>query len=218
MGRSLLYMITFGAVAAGLWFFFNRKKKQENERARERADLVGGANVTNDITRVGVGGVLKLPSFGANSLGIETYVKARHRYSDGGAPWYEVECEHEGRKLLLEWSREGAEVYVTAGYDDENPKLADLGISKAVLIEIDEAEEGSFSWDGMEWNYEDSSERTYYAKDGREGEDFYGWEFESEDESRYISIEKWDGDSKFYVYHSWVIDPEKIEIYDGGAA
>ncbi|MEE2789728.1 MAG: DUF4178 domain-containing protein [Myxococcota bacterium] len=214
--RILLFMAIGAAVAAGLGYWMNRKKKAQAERNRQKRDLVQGANVTNDVTRVGLGGVLKLPAFGANPLGIETYVKAKHRYDDGGAPWYEFECEFSGRKLLLEWERDGAEIYLTAGFDDENPKLEQLGITEEDLIRFDEDEKGSFEWDGAEWHYDDSSERRYYANDGQQSQGFYGWDFESEDETRYISVEKWEGDRKFYVYHGWALDAEKVEVFDAG--
>ncbi|MCA9539575.1 MAG: DUF4178 domain-containing protein [Myxococcales bacterium] len=213
----MLWYILIGMGVAGLiGVLISRKKKEEQSRQQAREAVVRGANVTNDITGVRKGGVLHLPPFGKQRAPIETYVRTRHRYEDGGAPWYELVCEHGNRELLIEWSREGRAVYVTAGFEDENPSLEDLGLDESKLIDFDEAERGSFPWDGATWHYVESGERMYFEDDGRDREGFYCWEFEDEGESRQITVEKWVGERKFQVYHLWRVDPKGIEIFDAG--
>lgn len=216
--KALLFILVGVGVAAVVGAIISRRKKEERDRMNARDAAVTGANVTNDITRVGKNGVLRMPPFGKNKLPIETYVKTRHRYQDpeGGMPWYELVCEHGRRELVVEWSREGGEVYITAGYEDENPKMDDLGLTEDRLIEFDENERGSFEWDGVTWHYNESGERLYFADDGREREGLYAWEFESGDEERNITIEKWAGDRKFYVYHLWNVDARSVEVFDAG--
>ena len=98
------------------------------------------------------------------------------------------------------------------------PTLRDLGLSESDLVEFDEEEEGEFEWDGTTFEYDDSGTITYYENDGRSGESFYCWDFESADGKRMISVEKWEGERKFNVYHSWLINPDRIEVFDGGDA
>lgn len=220
MFKMLLFVALGMGIAAVIATVINRKKREEADRQKAREDAVTGANVTNDITRVGKGGVLRMPPFGTNRLPIETYVETRHRYQDpdGGAPWYELVCQHGKREMVVEWSREGGEIYISAGYEDENPRLEDIGLDEGRLIDFDESERGSFEYDGQTWHYVESGERLYAAHDGRSTEGFYCWEFESDDESRNISIEKWEGDRKFHVYHLWMVDARAVEVYDAGDA
>ena len=68
-----------------------------------------------------------------------------------------------------------------------------------------------FTWDGATFHYDDSGEVTYYEDGGREGENFYVWDFEDDSETRFISVEKW-GRRKFEVFHLWEVDAEDIEV------
>ena len=52
--------------------------------------------------------------------------------------------------------------------------------------------------------------------DDDEEETFYGWEFQTATGDRYINIEKWAGDAQFYVYATYTLDPDTIEVFDGG--
>ena len=213
----LIYILAGIGLAAVVGFIISQRKKAEQNRKQAQDRVVSGANITNDITGVGVNGVIKLPPFGNVASPIETYVKVRHRYNDeGGVPWYELNCVHGKRELLVEWSREGAEVYVTAGFEDENPTLDQLGLDEAKLVEFDDAQRGEFDWGGVTWHLNEGGERDYFAKDGREKEEFYAWEFESDDESRTLTVEKWKDDRKFYVYHQYYVDTRSIEVFDAG--
>lgn len=218
MLKMLLFVAVGMAIAAAIAAVISRRKREETERKQAREQAVTGANITNDITRVVRGGVLRLPPFGTNRLPIETHVVTRHRYqdADGGTPWFELVCEHGKREMVVEWSRDGGELHITAGYEDENPSLEDLGLDEARLIEFDESQRGDFEWDGQKWHYVESGERNYFADDGRERDGFYCWEFESDDESRNLTIEKWQGARKFDVYHLWMVDARAVEVYDAG--
>lgn len=214
MTKAVILVLFGVGIAYAVAKFLAAKKEAE---AKRRLDVQSAVQVTNDITKVGKGGVLKLPPFGPQRIGLETFVKTRHRYSDGGQPWYELVCEGGNREVLVEWERDGSKVEVSVGFAEDNPRLKELGLSKDVLHAIDDEEEGQFEWDGTTWHYQDSGEATFFEDDGRRGEAYYGWDFESDDGKRYISIEKWDGERKFDVYVSWKINPAQIEIFSGGA-
>jgi hypothetical protein len=214
--RLLVYILVGVAVAALVAWWINRRNRLAAEQA-ERARVRSGANVTNDITAVRAGGVLKLPGFGRNTLGVETYVRERHRYVDAGQhPWYELVCDQAGRDLLVEWVREGGSLFATAGYEDENPTLEDLGLTEDDLIRFDEAGHGTFAWDGVTWTLEFARETDWFENDGSRKESFYRWEFHDPDDERWLTVEKWAGDNDFEVYHLWRIDPARVEVYDAG--
>lgn len=212
----ILYILIGAGAAVGIAWLLTRKKSQEQRRLQERQRVVSGANVTNDITGVKKGGVLKLPPFGTSKVPIETYVVTRHRYDDGGAPWFELVCQHGRRELLVEYFREGSKLVITGGFEDENPTLQALDLSEEDLIHVDDEEEGTFQWDGVTWHYEESGEVNYYEGDRGQAETYYGWTFESEDGTRHLSIEKWAGERTFHVYHLWKIDERQVEVFDAG--
>ncbi len=215
--------ITIAIVAGGvvgvvvITRIITRKKKEDDDKDERRSNISSAANIANDITRVKKGGVFMLPAFGPNKMPVETYVTACHRYEDEeGDEWYELACQHGARNLLVEWYREGRELIVTAGYEDENPVLEDLNLDADRLEHFDDEEEGKFRWDGTTFHYDDSGAVMYYENDGREGEEFYVWDFEDDSETRFISVEKW-GRRKYEVYHLWEVDADDIEVYDAGS-
>lgn len=217
--RLLIFILLGVGIAYVVGRIISARKEAEDKARRAREQTLGGANVTNDITRVGKGGVLKLPPFGRIKAPIETYVTRRHRYQEEGEPpWHELVCEHGRRELLVEWERKGGETFVTAGFEDENPSLADLGLTEDDLIRFDEERRGTFRWDDSEWTLTDVGERFYYADEGRDREGFYCWELTDAGRTRFISIEKWAGDPDFEVYHLWLVDARAIEVYDAGEA
>ncbi len=185
---------------------------RKDAQATQRRTIQNAVQITNDITQVGKGGVLKLPPFGPQRTPLETFVKTRHRYTDGGQPWYELVCEGGNRAILVEWERDGNKIEISAGYEDGNPRLKELGLSEIQLSQMDEAGEGDFEWDGTVWHYDDSGEVTCFEDDGRHGEAYYAWDFESDD-GRYIGVEKWEGERKFGVYLSWKVDASRVEIF-----
>ena len=211
-----IYIASGIAIAVVIGLIISAMTKKKKAEADERAATVSGANVTNDLSRVFTGGVFEVPPFGAQLTSIQTYVKTRHRYSDGETSWYELACDYEGRQLNVEWEREGQSLHVSAGFDDENPSLSDLGLTEQNLSDMDEVEAGSFQWDGVTWKYANSEELSFYEDSGDEEETFYGWDFQTENGDRFITIEKWPGDAQFYVYATYAVDPEKIEVFDGG--
>ncbi|MBU0549994.1 DUF4178 domain-containing protein [Myxococcota bacterium] len=217
---NAILFILFGAGAAALaMYLITRRRDQAAQAAKAREDALSNANVTNDITQVREGGVLKLPPFGAQRAPIETYVKARHRYEDPeGHVWYELVCEHGRRELLLEWAKYGRVIDLTGGFEDENPTLEALGLDEDALIRIDEDQKGEFEWDGVHWRLEESRESFFFEADGAAREGYYGWCFEAADRRRFISIEKWEGERHFTVYHLWLIDAQAVEVYEAGGA
>ena len=211
------YILAGVVIAIVIGVVISSKKEKEDKKSAKRAETIGGANVTNDLSRVYPGGVFELPSFGNQLTPIETYVTSRNRYSDGEDSWYELVCDYEGRKLNVEWEKEGQSLNVCAGFDDENPSLEDLGLRESILSDFDENESGTFEWSGTTWVYANSEEISFFENDSDDEERFYGWDFQSKDGKRFITIEKWQGDATFYVYSTYAVDAKKVNVFDGGS-
>ena len=60
-------------------------------------------------------------------------------------------------------------------------------------------------------------EISFYENDANDEERFYGWDFQSKDGKRFITIEKWQGDATFYVYSTYAVDAKKVNVFDGGS-
>lgn len=214
---NIFTIILIAAVAGGVTYFLTTRKRQESEKLSARDKAVHSAEATNDITQVGVGGVIKLPPFGDQLGPVETHVVKRHKLvDDDGLPFYALECEHGARTLTVEWSIEGGDLYVVAGYEDGNPKLRDIGLEEDDLVRMDDREKGEFQWDGTTWYYEYSGDVKYYDNGKGRAETYYTWEFESEDERRYVSVERWPRDRGYGVYVTYAINPERIEVFSAG--
>ncbi|MGC6415970.1 MAG: DUF4178 domain-containing protein [Bradymonadia bacterium] len=216
MGPFAYMMIGIGvAVAVGL--LISRRKKQADARAAQRQETLSGANIQNDISRVGAGGVLALPRFLPGETGsFETYVKSRNRYSDGESTWYELICEDQGRDVLVEWQRDGRSIVISVGLADQNPTLDDLGLDEAGLIAYDEGQAEHFTWGEQTWTYVESCERHYYEGDGAEGEGLYAWEFRNDDNTQFLTVEKYAGEDDFEVYHQHRVPTDQVNVFDAG--
>ena len=79
-------------------------------------------------------------------------------------------CDYEGRKLNVEWEKEGQSLNVCAGFDDENPSLEDLGLRESILSDFDENELGTFEWSGTTWVYANSEEISFFENDSDDEE------------------------------------------------
>jgi len=212
----LIYVLIGVGAAILIGVIISRRSAARRKAARDRQQLLNGANVTNDVSGVGPGGVLRVPAFGPNATDRETHVTARHRYVDDENAYYELVCEDGARTLLLQHGHEDGELYVSAAYEDQNPSLGELGLTGGVLSDFGDREAGDFEWDGVRWRYEYSCEAFFYEDAGRQREGFYQWSFTDRGETRYVSVEKWADERDFQVYLRWSIDPEDIEVYSAG--
>ena len=72
----ITYILAGVVIAIAVGMFISSRDKEQNAKDKKKAETVGGANVTNDISRVYPGSVFELPAFGEQLTPIETYVKA----------------------------------------------------------------------------------------------------------------------------------------------
>lgn len=162
------------------------------------------------IENVGSGGVLHLRGVGPDMEDFDLKVLAKHSYGQGSSRWYELECDKGAEKAWVE-IEEDDELELSIGL--KKLKLTDIGVGKKELAKMDDDEEGSITYNGIKFNYEDSDSAVFYKYgDEDNGERFYFWDFESDDEEKFISVEKWE-DGSFDVSYSEAIKPSQVTVY-----
>ncbi len=187
--------------------------------ARKRINLL--RLITNPITdaeRVN----LTVENLGKGALiefrGERFLVASRNRYeetwNDRTMEWYELELVSliTGHQVFLEFEMDDK---LELSLWSKKLKLNVLGITPSDLDYFDDEEEGEFSYDGLTFVYADSGDATFFKADGSEGEPFYYYDFEAEeDSSQLISCERW-GDS-FEAGRGEIIDEREILILATG--
>lgn len=196
---------------AGMTYFFwnsNRKKKKEKEAPPPGTEELHLENVRQ-------GGLIRLINVGENMDEYDINITARHVYRSDDGEWYELEGDSGTDKVWISMEEDdGLDVSLTL----RKLKLRDLGISRNDLDEMDEKGEGEFEFEGKTYYYESSEEASFF-RDGNISESneelFYSWEFESEDEESYISIEEW-RDKSIEVSLAQPLKESQVQVYSLG--
>lgn len=197
-------------IAGMAYYFWNSNKKK---KAQEAAPPPGTEEL--HLENVRKGGVIRLLNVGENMDEYDVNILARHVYRSDGAEWYELEGDSGTDKIWISLEEDdGLDVSLTL----RKLKLRDLGISRNDLDEMDENGEGSFEFEGKKYHYE-SSEEVSFFRNGNVSETnedfFYTWEFESEDEKSYISVEEW-RDKSIEVSMAQPLKESQVQVYSLG--
>lgn len=203
MGFTILILVVAVAVAYFVWKANKKKSDGDNQQA---APTSGEPRIEN----MQPGGLFTLRSFGDNMEDLDVSVTARHIYDEEGFQWFELEGETGGKK-----------VWLTVEDDDElelsitlkKVRLEDVGLTKEKIQAITDDDEGQIEFDGLTYHFEDRGSAVFHPKgDLMRSEKFTYWEFESSDESRYISVERW-SDGSFECHLSQPVRESQITIY-----
>ena len=73
-------------------------------------------------------------------------------------------------------------------------------------------EDVNMSFDGEVFHYKNSGEVFFFEDNRGEGHGHYLWEFESDDGSRVLSVDKWEG-RPFHAYVSDVVPADNVAVY-----
>jgi len=136
-----------------------------------------------------------------------------NRYSSVGGDWYEFEGVDGDQKIWLYWSDQGG-LFTTVMLDDRPLGLSSLGLDSDELFRIDEEEsiDNYVTIEAVQYYYRHSAEAYYYQDNKGNGDGFYLWDFASEDGSRMLSIDKWEG-LPFQGHFTEVVPPESVTAY-----
>ena len=140
-------------------------------------------------------------------------VEQVNRYSGAPGSWREVLGSDGEHRVWVSWSEEGGVQYVTVCPDDRPMGIEALGLTEADMVRLDEEHSISnyIPLDGTNFYYRFSDEITLY-EGGGSGQAFYMWDMVSEDDTRVLTIDKWEG-RPFEARFSDVIPPENVTLY-----
>lgn len=211
---EIVLILIIIAIAGMAYFFWNsnrNKKKKEEETAQHAAPGTEELHLEN----VRQGGVIRLINVGENMDEYDVNITARHVYRSDDAEWYELEGDSGTDQVWISLEEDdGLDVSLTL----RKLKLRDLGIARNDLDEMDEKGEGQFEFEGKTYYYEGSEEVSFFrngnVSEANEGL-FYAWEFESEDEESYISIEEW-RDKSIEVSLAQPLKESQVQVYSLG--
>ena len=187
--------------------FGRGKKKQEPTSARLECTIRDAR----------VGDVVVVKGFALEYEDCYFVVENVHRYGGSGIAWYELVVADAENRLWLEWSEDGAGLFVTATDNRRPVGLESIGLTESRLLDMEESRsiDRSVEADGLKYFYRNSFE-AFYFQDNRptDGEGFYLWEFLSDDESKVLSIAKFEG-VPFEVHFAEIIPSENVLLYPG---
>ena len=159
------------------------------------------------ITNVDKGGVFRLNGVeGQGTLTLK--VIAKHLYQEGDFYWYELECD----------KGEGEKVWIDVEDDDETivtltlkkMTLSQLGVTQFQLDKIDDEEEGSIRYNGINYHYKESDNAVFYRYcDDKNPEKLYYWDFENGNYT--VSVEKW-GENEYQAFFCQKMLPNQVEV------
>lgn len=201
-------VLSLAAIAVALYFIW---KPNFEDSKQNKFDATNNDNAEQNILNLSVGSVIKINNAGENFEDLDLKVLAKHLYTQGGYEWFEYECSAGDRKYFISVEDDDE---VSIGLSLDKLKLKDLGLTKSQLKEIDDKEDGEFSYKGKTFAYDDSAKATFVKNGDEEGyhENFYYWEFEDEDEEFFVTVENWDG--SYEVSYGKYIELRQINFYN----
>ena len=162
-----------------------------------------------------VGDVISIQGLSLEYDDIYFFLERIDRYESPAGVWHELFAVDGDNRVWIEWS-EGDEIFVTATDNRRPAGLAGAGLNEEELIRLDEENsiDNYITVEGQRYRYRTSSEALYFKDNRGNGEGFYLWDFMAEDETRVLSVSKWEG-MPFEAYFSEVISPHSVTLYKG---
>ena len=164
-----------------------------------------------------VGDVIVVQGFALEYDDCYFVVENVHRYGGSGIVWYELVVADSESRLWIEWSEDDSGLHVTATDNRRPAGLESIGLAESDLMDMDSSRsiDRSVEVDGLRYLYRNSFE-AFFFRDNRpsNGEGFYLWEFLAEDESKVLSITKFEG-VPFEAHFAEIISSENVLLYPG---
>ena len=181
--------------------FGGRRKKPETQEE-------------DTLANAGVGDVVVIAGFAPNLDDAFFLIESRNRYEAATGVWRELVGVDGDRRVCIEYSGDGASLFISVSEYGAAMGLASLGLDEQRLIEMDEQHsiDNYVEYRGERYYYTNSQEVYFFVNDGGEGEGYYGWEFLSTDRRKLLSVVKWEG-VPFEVYTSQVVSPSIVSVY-----
>lgn len=202
----LNFLILIALVFTAIFAYFIWKKQQDaSVSTTQKVDMPGPT-----IETVDVGKVILLKGVGETIEDYELIVKARHQYEEDGFIWHELECESGADKFWIEIENDDE---LTVSLTLKKMKLGEVGLTPEKIKSIEKADKGIVTFEGRSFEYEDCGKARFYRNGNRSsGETFQYWDFESEDELHFLTVESW-GEKNYELYYSEQLRPSQISIF-----
>ena len=171
---------------------------------------------------------------GIEDLGVGSFFRIggelRHvvsisEYREKSSKWHELGVfgVETGETTYVEWEKDDE---VEISLSGPELSLSDIGVTSDEVEEMSERDEGTISYDGRKYHYDDDYGATYHrAKDGPgkgkgrkkggEAEKVYFYDFETKDEKWCLTVEEWGDKSEGYEYSVFVseyYEPDAVEV------
>ena len=183
-------------------------KKQRPQRPASTA--------TDSIRDARLGDVLVMEGMSAEYAEAFFFIEQIHRYESPAGTSYEIVAADGDNRVWVEWSDDDTGLFITAADNRQAWSLGRLGLTEDELIHLDEDNsiDNYITLEDQRYFYRHSFEAGYFKDNRGPGEGFYVWDFMAEDESRVLTISKWEG-LPFEGHFSEVISPNSVTLYQG---
>ena len=187
---------------------FGRKAKNRPSTARDLA-------LSDSIKDARAGDVFTIQGLSLEYDDVYFFIEKIDRYESSSGVWHEIAGADGDNQVWVEWSQ-GDDLFVTATADRRPVSLSSIGLTEEELVRLDEEHsiDNFIDVENQRYFYRSSSEATYFKDNRAQGDEFYLWEFISEDERRVLSVTKWEG-LPFESFFSEVIPPDNVTLYKG---
>ena len=141
-------------------------------------------------------------------------VEKRNRYKSESIEWHEILGVDGDKRVWVEWPAHTSPS-LTIRKDARPIGLDQAGISKDEILRMDEEHsiDNTLTFEGATYHYENSGEAFFFDNGLGEGDGFYLWEFTSDQESKFLSVVKWDA-VPFEVYLSDILPFDSVSVYN----
>ena len=219
---TALYLGILVVLAIVIWLLMRSRRSSDEEGSARREDMAPATRRQEDampVTRkltvkdLEPGGMVQLTGgLEEGFLEVDYTVEGRNRYVADGDEWFELKLvDGSGNVLWLEWE-EDDEIEISVTTSKKELALSDLGLSKAMLEEFDDEEEGRFVYEGRTFVYEESDRARFYKDCGGEGESFYYWDFAEKGGDGIIGVERW-GSGEYEISIGRRISEKDVMIF-----
>ena len=202
------FLILVALIVGGIFIFLMWKQQKISTDTPAKGS--SREDDTTTIENVGIGGVISLRGVGDKIEDHELIVQARHEYEEDGFIWHELECESGAEKFWIEIENDDE---LSVSLTVRKLKLGDVGLSPDQVQEIEKSDEGTITFEGRSFEYDDCGKAYFYRNSNRSSrETLRYWDFESEDELHFLTVESW-GEKNYEVYYSEQLRPSQISIF-----
>ena len=185
--------------------------RQKNSSKKEQPQVTESPRKQElRLENVKQGGVVSLSGVGEKLENLDLVITRVNGYRQGGFTWSELEAEYGGEKVFIEIEDDDdLEFSLTM----QSLDLKEIGLTRSDLNQITEEEEGTVTYNGASYYFEEMGEAAF-LKDNKEenAEEFRYWEFMTEDEGRTLTVEEW-SDGSWNVSLSENIEPHQVTVY-----